>query len=249
MLDGVATVWSYPPVTAISPVKAGHRPVTAKQMKILDVPQSGSMGGVTSSRNRFGQYRRTRATPVNPSSSAQGLVRARMTANASGWRAITAAQRAGWADLGAMMRRTDSLGQTNPLNGFQAYVSVNNNRLAAGDAVVSDAPALTTPANVTTATVTLSAAAFSIAFTATPLPAATKLQVYVSAQKSAGRSFESDVRLLFTTMAAQASPAVITAAYTAKFGVPVVGNRVFIVLRTYFGGFLSGPFAVSQVVS
>ena len=89
-------------------------------MKMLDVPQSGSIGGSTSSRNRNGQYKRSRSTPVNPNSTFQGTVRARMSANAAAWRALTQNQREGWMSLGLMMNRTDSLGQSYNLTGFQS---------------------------------------------------------------------------------------------------------------------------------
>lgn len=218
-------------------------------MKLLDVPQSGSMAGTTSSRNRYGQYRRTRATPVNPNSTAQGLVRARMSANAAAWRVLTAAQRAGWADLGASMSRTDALGQSYTLNGFGAYCSVNNNKAQAGDALVSDAPALITPSTVLTVTITLTAAALSIAYTPTPMPAATRITTFASPQRSAGRSFEADIRFIQISAAAAASPVNAYAAYVAKFGLPVVGNRVFFSLVSYAGGFQSGPFLTSAVVA
>jgi hypothetical protein len=218
-------------------------------MKILDVPQSGSQAGVTSSRNRFGQYRRTRATPVNPNSTAQGAVRARMAANAAAWRALTSNQRAGWTDLGLSMTRTDALGQAYTLTGFMAYCSVNNNNVAAGNATVSAAPGLVTPSALLTATITLTAAAFSIAYTATPLVAGEKLFTFVSPQRSAGRAFEGDFRLLAVSAAAAASPADVFAAYSAKFGVPVVGNRIFVALKTYLTGFQSGPLNTSAVVA
>lgn len=147
------------------------------------------------------------------------------------------------------MTRTDSLGQTYTLQGNQAYCSVNNERAAAGLAAVADAPALSTPVALATATITLTAAAFSIAYTATPLPAATYLFIFVSPQRSAGRAFESDYRLLAVTAAAAASPHNALVAYTAKFGVPVVGNRIFIQLQTMTLGFLSGPLSTSAVVA
>jgi len=218
-------------------------------MKFLDVPRSGSFAGITSSRNRFGQYVRTRATPVNPSSSAQGVVRARMTTNAAAWRGLTAGQRAGWTSLGGQIARTDALGQAYTLNGFMTYCSVNNNNLAAGNAVVADAPALVTPADIVTATVTLTAAAFSVAYTATPLGAGERLFSYASPQRSAGRAFEADLRLIAVSAAAAASPAVLTAAYAARMGTPVVGNRVFMSFSVYKAGFVSGPFTLSQVVA
>lgn len=218
-------------------------------MKILDVPRSGSYGGVTSSRNRYGQYVRNRATPVNPNSTAQGTVRNRLSVNSAAWRALTDGQRAGWTDLGISMTRTDSLGQTYSLTGFQAYCSVNNNNNAAGNAVVSAAPALTTPSGLLTATITLTNAAFSVAYTTTPLAAGVRLFSYVSPQRSAGRAFENDFRLLAVSAAAAASPAVLLTAYTAKFGVPITGNRIFMSFALYSAGFLSGPLTTSQVVA
>jgi hypothetical protein len=218
-------------------------------MKYLGQTQSGSEGGTTASRNRFGQYIRRRAVPVQPRTPAQLNQRARMTTNAAGWRTITDAQRAGWADLGSQITRSDSLGQTYTLNGPLAYASVNNNKLDAGDAAVADAPAIVTPPDLLTATITLTAASFSVAYTATPLAAGVRLFIFVSPQQSAGRKFNGDYRLLTVTAAAAASPANILAAYTAKFGVPVVGNRIFLSLQTYQGGFKGSPFNVSQVVA
>jgi hypothetical protein len=218
-------------------------------MKFLGATSSGSAADTTWSRNRWGQYTRRRASPVNPDSSFQGVVRARMSTNAAAWRALTAAQRAGWASLGAQMSRTDSIGQAYTLNGFAAYCSVNNNKAAAGDALVSDAPALVTPTALASATITLTAAAFSIAYTPTPLGAGERAFIFVSPQTSAGRAFGGDLRLLAVTAAAAASPHNALAAYTARFGVPVVGNRVFITLHVYKGGFQSGPLTTSAVVA
>lgn len=218
-------------------------------MKILDVPQSGSIAGSTSSRNRFGQYRRTRAIPVNPSSSYQGTQRARLSAASAAWRALTAAQRAGWNDLANGITRTNSLGQSYNMTGHMCFVSCYNNCAAAGNATLSDAPALATPVTPLTAVITLTAAAFSIAYTATPLAAGVKLFTYVSLQRSAGRAFENDFRLLAVSAAAAASPANVYAAYVARFGVPVVGNRIFVALRTFQTAFLSGPLITSAVVA
>lgn len=218
-------------------------------MKFLGDPRSGSYQGMTASRNRFGQYMRTRAAPVQPNTVAQLNQRARFTTNAAAWRALTDAQRYGWASLGAMMTRTDSLGSSYTLNGFMAYCSINNNKLDAGDAAVSAAPTIVTPGDLISATITLTAVAFSIAYTATPLAAATRLFVWVSSQQSAGRNFNADYRLLAVTAAAAASPHNALAAYTAKWGVPVVGNKIFISLETYNGGFKGSPFNVAQVVA
>lgn len=217
-------------------------------MKHLDVPKSGSIQGTTYSRNRYGQYTRSRAIPVNPNSAAQGTMRARFGDNAQAWRSLTVAQRAGWASLGDQIQRTDALGQVYTLTGQQAYIFINNNNLDAGNAVVADAPAVISPAGLLTATITSTGGTLSVAYTATPLGAGARLFVYASPQRSPGRNFEGDYRLIFQSAAAAASPANILAAYTARFGAPVVGNKLFFSLVVYTGGFVSAPLNTSHVV-
>ncbi|MGH8489398.1 MAG: hypothetical protein ACREXS_11190 [Gammaproteobacteria bacterium] len=218
-------------------------------MKILDVPQSGSLAGQTSSRNRYGQYRRTRASPVNPNSANQVAARGRLTNLAQLFRGLTEVQQAGWFNLGESMSRTDSLGQVYNLTALQAYVSVNSLHLAAGNARVDAAPALVAVAPLLTATITATVAAHSVAYTVTPLAAGARLFVFVSPQRSAGRSFESDYRLIAVSAAAAASPADIETAYEARFGVLVVGQRLFYKLQVYQGGFLSPALDTSAVVA
>jgi hypothetical protein len=81
------------------------------------------------------------------------------------------------------------------------------------------------------------------------LAAGLRLFVYCSPQRNAGRQFEGDLRLVHVSAAAAASPANILSAYTARFGVPVVGNRIFLSLHVYASGFRSGPLLTSAVVS
>jgi len=141
------------------------------------------------------------------------------------------------------------LGQTYALTGFQAYVAINNNNAAAGNAVVSAAPAIVTPSGLLTVTITSTNAALSVAYTATPLGAGARLFSYCSPQRSAGRNFEGDLRLVAISAAAAASPANIFAAYQTRFGTPITGQRIFYSFQVYTGGFLSGPLAVSQVIA
>ena len=81
-------------------------------MLILDVPQSGSVAGVTSSRNRFGQYRRTRATPVQPRSPKQTDNRSLLTAGSSAWRTLSDVSRTAWNDYAAQILRSGRLGSS-----------------------------------------------------------------------------------------------------------------------------------------
>lgn len=172
-----------------------------------------------------------------------------MSINSAAWRGLTQIQRDGWESLGLQMNRTDSLGQSYSLNGFAAYCSVNNNRLAAGDAVLSDAPLIVTPTPPATVTITLTAASLSVAYTPTPLGTGIRLFMYASPIRNAGRAYESDLRLVAVSAAAAASPFVGFTAYQARYGSPVTGARVFFAFGTYNGGFLSGLLRTSQVVA
>jgi len=218
-------------------------------MKFLGEPRSGSFAGETSSRNRFGQYVRNRSIPVNPNSTNQGTVRARLSNNAAAWRVLTDLQRAGWASLGSDITRNDSLGQTYTLTGFQAYCLVNNNNLAAGNAIVAAAPLLTDPGTLLTVTMTATSAALSIAYTTTPLAAGVRLFASASPQRSAGRNFEGDFRLIQVTAAAAASPFNIFTAYSARLGTPVTGMKIFFSLALYQTGFQGPPFLTSAIVA
>jgi hypothetical protein len=81
------------------------------------------------------------------------------------------------------------------------------------------------------------------------MPAATFLAVFASPQRSAGRAFEGDFRYVLLSTAAQASPVNPLAAYSAKFGVPVIGNRIFFSLVSISLGFESAPLITSIVVT
>lgn len=225
------------------------QPVLEQTMKHLDVPKSGSIDSKTYSRNRFGQYVRSRAIPVNPNTVKQSQMRARFGDNSQAWRSLTSDKRAGWASLGNQVQRTDALGQTYSLTGQQAHIMVNNNLLDAGVAIVTDAPGVVSPVGLITATVTTTGGTLSVAYTATPLSAANYLYIHASPQRSAGRAFEGDLRLIAVTAAAAASPHNLLAAYTARFGAPVVGNKIFFSLQVGTLGFLSAPLLTSVVVA
>jgi hypothetical protein len=218
-------------------------------MKVLDVPSSGSYQGLTHSRNRFGQYVRSRATPVNPGSSYQAAVRARQSTSAASWRGLTALQRTGWTDLGAQIFRADSLGQYYNLTGFQAFCSVNNNLAKVGDARVAEAPALLEPTSIDSVTPTVTAATFSVAFTVTPAGAAERVLAYASQMRSPGRAYEGDLRFIAAGAAATVSPLDIFSAWSVRFGTPVLGTRIFVAVARYKGGFISPTLFTSVLVT
>lgn len=194
---------------------------------------SGSAGAVTASHNRYGAYLRAHVIPVNPATTAQTAWRALMANISQTWRSLTAAQRADWnAYGGALPPRIDALGSPYTLNGQTSFMSANTAiKLYDPLAALITTPALITlPANLTSVTITTAAAiaAFSVAYTATPLAAATKLVVYATPQQGAGVQYVKPSLLakIFVSAAAAASPANVLAAYNAKFGTLVAGKKI-----------------------
>lgn len=111
--------------------------------------RSGSMGATTFSRNRFGQYMRTRSKPVNPNTDAQAEVRNNFRTLMAAWNAtLTLAQREAWSLYAANINWLNKLGDTVKLTGPMMFLRSNAARLAAGLDIVANGPTvLTLPAN------------------------------------------------------------------------------------------------------
>lgn len=212
-------------------------------VKILDVPQSGSVAGQTSSRNRFGQYRRTRAVPVNPNTAAQVAARSRLSELSAGWRDLSGGERDAWATYAEDHPRTDSLGQTVVLTGHQAYIAVNSQRMAFGFAASPDVPTGAPPdAPVVSDITVVIADTQEVTFTPTPVPADNALVIEMCPPQSNGINFCEDYRLLAVAPAAEASPFDISAALAAKWGVLSEGQQLFFRVSLYSSVAGQSPF-------
>lgn len=102
---------------------------------------SGSLGGMTFSHNRGGQYIRGRAVPTNPNSVLQQAVRGYMSQLAAAWHdTLTAAQRLAWDAYGENVGVLDRLGKTIYLTGQNHYIRSNVPRLQAAATRIDDGP-------------------------------------------------------------------------------------------------------------
>ena len=118
---------------------------------------SGSLDGITASRNRGGQYFRKRATPTNPNSTNQQEVRAAMGALSSGWRLLTQDQRDNWTSY-ADQTPVEIQGETRFLTGFQQYIKGNTPREYFEVDRIDDGPATAGLPIFTTPTLAITAA-------------------------------------------------------------------------------------------
>lgn len=155
---------------------------------------SGSVNGLTYSRNRYGMYTRGRATPVNPQSTRQTAVRTAFAAMVVYWsETLTAAERAAWDTYAANTPVTDALGQTQYLTGQSMFIRANSIRQRLGLSIIDAAPTSydlgEPPTNVVSVTVAggILTLTFDVGGAGTSTTA-TKL-VRIGVAQNAGRTF------------------------------------------------------------
>lgn len=220
-------------------------------MKKLDVPQSGSQSDTVASRNRFGQYNRTRAMPTQPRTARQMDVRALLAAGSQAWQGLTDSERDAWNAYAATVPRLDSLGQTVFPTGHQVFVGLysfmTDSEISSGPPVIPSEAAPAAP--IVSASTLTDAPAATITIDAT-LASDFVLALYSSPPVSPGITFNRDYRLLAYYTADTAGVVNIASAITAKWGALVAGRKFFfrLVYGTPTGG-ISNPLEYSKVVA
>jgi hypothetical protein len=197
-------------------------------MKILDIPRSGSYGGVTSSHNRAGQYVRNRRAPVQPvGTGRRAFIRAAFGGASAGYAALTSAQQAAWASFALSYPITDSLGQAIKLTGQQMFVAINTQLQNVGSAISTAPPA-------SNAVFSEGAFAFTAvhagAITVTPAGAGGSTDftlVAFSRPVTSGIGFMKTFWQALHVAGNAVTPIVATSAYTAQFGAITAGQRIF----------------------
>lgn len=201
----------------------------------------GKIGGHVMSKNRGGAYMRTKVTPINPQTSFQAEVRARLTQFSQGWRELTEAERAAWNTAVNNFTKTDVFGDIKKPSGINLYVRLNSNIELGGGAAITTPPSLATSPSTVEVTITSDASTptLSAAFTNSPVPADTAYVIEATSQQSPGKSFlKNQYRVLTVLPAAANTPANILAAYTARFGDLIEGQKIG--FRSYAIDLLTG---------
>lgn len=185
------------------------------------------MNGTTASRNRFGQYRRTRSSPVQPRTAAQLAVRSVLADVSSLWRTLDDVVREAWNTLALGVVKRDSLGQQYTPTGHQLFVARNAAAVSIGTAVpVSPLPATDFPAMVVTAVEAVAPDEMTVTHGA--VPAGVDVQIWASPGVSAGRKFQGDYRLISVINTAAPGPTTdIGPTYQTRLGNLVAGQKVF----------------------
>lgn len=213
------------------------------------VAGSGKVGGHVASRNRGGAYFRTKVTPVNPQTTSQLNVRARLTTRSQAWRGLTQAQRDAWNGAVANFAKTDIFGDLKNPTGFNLYQRLNNNLLNVGAAIISLPPVPSAVLTVNATALAAAAGAGTLSLTlSAAVPAGTAVKVFATAPQSPGVNFvKSEYRQISTLPAATATPVALGAAYVLKFGNWASGQKIFV--RISFVNTVTGQESQPQQIS
>lgn len=219
-------------------------------MKIIDTPRTGKIGNIVVYPSPFGQCAHQYTVPRQPDSAAQARARSFFGWASRTWSLkLTDLQQDGWDALAQRVPSHPSLGKYGCLSGQRLCIKINNTLLTVGKPPVEDAPdpVVFAPSSVG-----------SLLFVNDPEGGlrlllqvgalSEDIMVYGQAPCSAGRR-----KLRWACYLGLLGPVTnglsdITALYTALFGQPGAGRRVFIVTCQEKNGWQGQDVVVSGVV-
>jgi len=218
-------------------------------MKILDIPQSGRRGLNVSQAGQFGLVSRALAIPANPRTASQMSVRTNLSRVAAGWRALTEAQRVAWVAAAKDVKSTSRLGQNGTLSGFLLFTKINCTLAQFGQAQVVAPPEHPLFPDLAAQVLVITNTAGVIALKLTcPTDPGDNTIVRAAEPVSQGRQTWNSFRVLGLCPAAVAGAADITGLYTARYGVPPVGKKVYVQVNQFIDGWESQPVSFWAIV-
>lgn len=217
--------------------------------KRLCDPTSGSIARETYLVGRNGQVVRTRTIPANPNTVAQIAARASLATASQMWRTLTQLQREAWTIAALNVPSRPRLGQSGPLTGEQLFCKLNAALSLMGQVHVTTPPAFPTFPDLAPQNLFITNTDGVIAISLTcPTDPGSETALRGAAPVSAGIARLPRVAFLGAVPAPVQGASDITSLYTARYGVPPVGSRIFVVVNMIVDGWESPKVAFSAVV-
>lgn len=190
------------------------------KLGMFAVQLSGSVGGTTAAKNRYGTYFKKKSHPINRKTTSQSNVRAFFSTLTKNWKSLTAVQRFSWTSAVENFQKANSLAERIVLTGHQLYIALNRNLQTISQSLITTAPAVTTVSPLTAQAIAAAAGAATMTDTYAPaVPAGQSYALYATRPLSAGKKSNSqDYKLVAVINTADASPFDIKSAYEAVFG-------------------------------
>ena len=226
-----------------------HARLKTHMSRVRKHPTSGKQGQTVSYKTPYGQAERELTVPANPRTAAQGRRRSAVTQFATRWRILTDEQRGAWVTFARTQRSEPRLGQPGPLTGCQAYIGFNCVLTACGQPSTDIPPDRVTFANNPVGDLTITNDDGDISLKLGVARAPTQLvMVLATAPCSAGMSVPRRFVILCPLPAPVGRVSEVTGLYTARFGVPPVGSRIFIRTQQMVNGWQDFPKDTTAVV-
>jgi hypothetical protein len=211
-------------------------------MKFLDVPKSGKLGTVVAQQGRYGQILRPLGLTKKSRTPLQAVHRRIFGVVAARWKTLTSDQQLQWINAAPGYQSSPSCGQSGPLTGMQLFAKQNCINMTYG-AELTETPAgkPTFPDDAITAIlVTNTAGVIAIKATA-PTDPGNNTWIRASAPQSNGRWCLPSCNIIGQCPAPVLGKADITAMYTAIYGTPAVGDKLFFQVYQVTDGHESQP--------
>lgn len=219
----------------------------------LVVDGRGKIGGQVASKNRTGAYMRNKVTPVNAQTSFQMAARQELGSLSSAWSELTQSQRDAWNGAVENYQKTNIFGDQVKPTGKNLFTGLNRNLKNVDEAQI-DVPSSPVEFPVIEFNeLTVSTSAVTADISPEVIPAGFTPLWFATAPQSPGKSFvKSEYRMIGTTEAPDGPEGWdLTSIYTARFGNPVAGQKVFVkmVLVSTGSGQKGVPVEANAIVS
>jgi hypothetical protein len=215
-------------------------------MKILDVPQTGTVGETVTYQSRFGIIRRQKVIPRDPRTPLQLDRRTVFQRARQFWGTLTDEQFLAWNTLASTRRTHPVLGQSSGLSGYELAVQINVHLATVGLPMVpTPSPVPVFPANpVVGLTITNIGGAVSLEL---PLSAQPVQSIVVLGAKpqSPGVSYVDHYSILGLLPDPEGGVCDITELYLAKFHLLAASQRIFIRTVQQINGWRDLPKTIS----
>ena len=191
---------------------------------------SGSIGGTVFAHNRGGAYIRIRSMVDKHTSVKAYSAKGALAFISGAWSRLSDPNRSAWTEWARQNPTTDTLGESRPLDGHQAYVGLNSRVIRLGGTPSNTPPTIMAPPPLKTLSLaSVHAAATTMVFTPAPSDASTSLWVLACLVNSGGiDNIKNALSLMHIYSGAVTSPKVITTEFVALCGAVKVGQHAHI---------------------
>lgn len=194
----------------------------------------GGLNGSVASRNRYGNYLRTKTTPINRQTTYQTTIRNLFGAVSQAFRDLTTAQIKSWNSAVSNFIGTNVFGDSVTPSGSNLHQAINMNLAVIGESLLTEPPIPTAVNYFTTFTAAVAEGAGTMLLTFAPvIDAGDTIIVFGTPAVSPGKSFlKNQYRKFDLLTSADLTGIDVATEYEAKFGtIGAAGQKIGLALK------------------